>query len=95
VVLEVTLDTNDVAAAMELLEREECGELDEISPAWAATSDTRDKLLQSNISTADYLHKFPVLKERYGVELVSNFLMKKNVIANQTFAVNFRCPPKA
>lgn len=60
----------DIDEWLLLLEQEDIADKDSLTTAWAETAEHRDKLLESEISTSDYLHKFPVLKYQEGVELV-------------------------
>lgn len=61
----------DVEEAMKILEKDKFENLEEISSAWSRTSEARDSILTSDISTSDYLRKFPIMKDVQGVELVS------------------------
>lgn len=63
-------DQLDIDDLLLLLEQEDIADKDSLTAAWAETAEHRDKLLESEISTRDYLHKFPVLKDQEGVELV-------------------------
>jgi hypothetical protein len=55
---------------MNLVESSEVEYDDTLIIAWEGTAKEREKLLQSNISTADYIDRFPCLKDYTGYELV-------------------------
>ena len=58
------------------------------------TSELRDKLLQTDISTAEYSHKFPILCRAEGIELVilQKILLFKTKF--DIFSVTFACQPE-
>lgn len=62
--------TVDEVNAQEYIEGNDFGDREAMKEAWQMTSAGRDKLLLTNISTSDYLKKYPFLMEPDGYELV-------------------------
>lgn len=63
--------TVDEVNAQEYIEGNNFEDRESMKEAWQITSEGRDKFLQTNISTSDYLKKYPCLMELDGYELVS------------------------
>ena len=80
---QVVLDPNPVLSdeadeSLKALQQDSLENFTDIRSAWTETAHFRDNLLSTDITTAEYLHKFPVLSHAEGFELVSYFILLRN-----------------
>ena len=83
----------DAHEGLNALELDNFEDFADARSVWTETSEVRDKLLQTDISTAEYLHKFPILCRAEGIELVKlqKILLFKTKF--DIFPVTFGCEP--
>ena len=72
-VLETAELTTQEIPASEIVSAEEWEDEEKIKDAWGLTYERRQEDLKSNISTSDYMGRYPYLLQPKGYELVSYF----------------------
>jgi hypothetical protein len=60
--------------AMTTVEGTDFEDFELLSEAWNLTFESRDEMLKTQLSTSDYMNKFPFLSQPLGYELVRTFL---------------------
>lgn len=81
----------DIDYFMEKIQADQWDDFDDLQNSWNATIDARENLLKTDISTFEYLHKFPVLLEQEGHRLVKYLLLRNNSFSKNLILAGQRC----